>query len=337
MKFAFVVDPLNELKIYKDSTYAMMREAQARDHELHVLMQEDLFLDKSVVLGNARRIHLTDDQTGWYRTEPARVTALTEYDAVLMRKDPPFDMEYVYSTYLLEIARSGGALIVNDPMAIRNCNEKIMATGFQEFIPPARVTRRCDLLREFLSVHEDIIVKPLDGMGGTSVFRIRQGDPNTNVILEAVTRNGERSVMAQRFIPEIVNGDKRILLIRGRAVPYALARIPKPGETRGNLAAGGSGIARPLTQRDREIARALGPQLYARGFLLAGIDVIGDYLTEINVTSPTCFQEITMQTGFNVAGMMLDALEAEARMFASTQSNPLPVRKQARRPYAVSA
>jgi len=227
-----------------------------------------------------------------------------------MRKNPPFDMEYVYSTYLLELAQKQGASIVNNPRAIRDFNEKISTVQYPQFTVPSLVARRMDMLQGFLAAHDDIILKPLDEMGGASVFRVKRTDPNINVIIETITRYGQRTVMAQRFIPEISDGDKRILLIAGKPVPYALARIPKPGETRGNLAAGGTGVARPLTPRDREIAETLGPQLAAQGHFLVGLDVIGDYITEINVTSSTGFQEITNQTGFNVAGMMIDALEA---------------------------
>jgi glutathione synthase len=309
MKIAFIVDPLDDFSIYKDSTYAMMREAAARKHELYVLQQEDLSWHNGTVSGHVQRLHLTGDKQAWYRAEAPRATPLKEFDVVLMRKDPPFDMEYVYSTYLLELAQAQGARVFNDPRAIRDCNEKMTIARFPQFTAPALVTRNAGLIHEFLAAHGDIILKPLDGMGGTSVFRVHSQDPNLNVIVETVTHYGRRTVMAQRFIPEITDGDKRVLLIGGKPVPYALARIPKPGETRGNLAVGGTGIARKLTPRDREIAETLAPQLNARGLLLVGLDVIGDYLTEVNVTSPTCFQEITDQTGFNVAGMMLDALE----------------------------
>jgi glutathione synthase len=309
MKIAFVVDPLDDFKIYKDSTYAMMREAAARQHELHVLQQADLVWHDGVVTGHAQRLHLTADRETWYRVEAPHATPLKDFDAVLMRKDPPFDMEYVYSTYLLELAQDQGARVFNDPRAIRDCNEKMMIARFPQFTTPTLVTRQAGLIREFLAAHGDIILKPLDGMGGTSVFRVHGKDLNLNVIIETVTHYGRRMVMAQRFIPAIADGDKRVLLIGGKPVPYALARIAKPGETRANLAAGGTGTARELTPRDREIAETLAPQLHARGLLLVGLDVIGDYLTEVNVTSPTCFQEISEQTGFNVAGMLLDALE----------------------------
>ena len=309
MKLAFVVDPLDSFKIYKDTTFAMMREAQARGHALHVMEQEDLAWRGGKVLGNARRVHLTGRKPAWYRAEKPVMTPLEKFDAVLMRKDPPFDLEYVYSTYLLELAEAQGARVFNRPRAIRDWNEKMAIARFTRFTAPTLVARREGLVREFLERHRDIILKPLDGMGGASVFRVRHDDPNVNVIIETVMHYGRRTIMAQRFIPEIRDGDKRVLLIGGKPVSYCLARIPKPGETRGNLAAGGRGVARKLTKRDREIANALGPTLANEGLLLVGLDVIGDYLTEVNVTSPTCFQEITEQTGFNVAGMFMDSLE----------------------------
>jgi glutathione synthase len=311
MKLAFIVDPLDEFKIYKDTTFAIMREAAQRGHELHSMHQHDLAWHKSEVTGYAARLHLTgkEDETTWYLLEPPEERPLTAYDAVLMRKDPPFDMEYVYSTYLLEVAEQRGARVVNRPRAIRDHNEKMAIARFGRFTAPTLVTRREDLIRAFLAEHGDVILKPLHGMGGSSIFRVRESDPNLNVIIETLTANGQQTIMIQRYIPEIRDGDKRVLLIAGKPVPYALARIPKPGETRGNLAAGGTGVARPLSARDREIAETLAPVLHAEGLLLVGLDVIGDYLTEVNVTSPTCFQEIMQQTGFNVAGMMVDALE----------------------------
>ena len=310
MKLAFIVDPLASFQTYKDTTFAIMREAAARGHDLHAMEQHDLLWRAGTVFGSAQRLHLTSGKDPWYRVEPATETPLARFDAVLMRKDPPFDMEYVYSTYLLEAAEAEGARIFNRPRAIRDYNEKMAITRFARFTAPSLVTRKESLVREFLAEHGDIILKPLDGMGGVSVFRVHAQDHNVNVIIETVTHYGRRTVMAQRFIPEIRDGDKRVLLIGGEPVPWCLARIPKPGETRGNLAAGGTGVARELTARDREIAEALGPPLAREGLLLVGLDVIGDYLTEVNVTSPTCFQEIMQQTGFNVAGMFLDALEA---------------------------
>jgi len=309
MKIAFVADPLDDFKIAKDSTYAMMREAAARGHALYALEQHDLSWRRGTVYGNARRIRLTGKAADWYRAGKAEDAPLRQFDAVLMRKDPPFDMEYVYSTYLLELAEAQGARVFNRPGAIRDWNEKMAIARFRQFTAPTVVTRREAVIRDFVAEQRDAILKPLDGMGGSSVFRVRRGDPNLSVIIETLTGFGQRTIMAQRYLPEIRHGDKRVLVIDGKPVPYCLARIPKKGETRGNLAAGGTGVARRLTRRDREIAEALGPELRRQGLLLVGLDVIGDCLTEINVTSPTCFREITAQTGFNVAGMMLDALE----------------------------
>ena len=309
MKIAFIVDPLDEFKTYKDSTYAMMREAAARSHELYVMQQQDMMWRDSVVIARAQLLTLSNQLDPWYRVNDSEEIALKDFDAILMRKDPPFDMEYLYSTYLLELAQEQGARVFNDARAIRDCNEKLTIARFPQFTAPTLVTRDAALIHAFIESHGDAILKPLDGMGGTSIFRVNPKDPNINVIVETITHYGRRTVMAQRYIPAIRDGDKRILVIAGRPVPYALARISKSGETRGNLAAGGTGVARELTARDREIAETLGPLLHAQGLLLVGLDVIGDYLTEVNVTSPTCFQEITEQTGFNVAGMMLDALE----------------------------
>ncbi len=309
MKLAFIVDPLDDFKLEKDTTYAMMREAATRGHALYALQQHDLAWHKQSVSGHAARLHLTGETPEWYRLDAPANTPLDQFDAVLMRKDPPFDMEYVYSTYLLEIAERHGARVFNRPQALRDYNEKLAIARFAEFTAPTLVTRRVQLLRDFLHEHEDIILKPLDGMGGASVFRVRLADPNINVIIETLTGDGQRTIMAQRFIPEISAGDKRVLVIGGKPVPYCLARIPKAGETRGNLAAGGTGVARELTTHDRAIAEALGPQLAADGLLLVGLDVIGNFLTEVNVTSPTCFQEITQQTGFNVSAMFLETLE----------------------------
>jgi glutathione synthase len=313
MNIAFILDPLDSIKTYKDSSFAMMREAVARGHRVFSLMQEDLLWHAGKVTGFARELTLTGDKYDWYRATDASRTPLAEFDAVVMRKDPPFDMEYVYSTYLLELAQAEGARVFNNPRAIRDNNEKMAIARFPQFTAPTLVTRQEQLLRDFLAEHGDIILKPLDGMGGTSVFRLHRTDPNIGVVIETLTHYGRRTIMAQRYIPEIVHGDKRVLLIDGEPVPYCLARIPKEGETRGNLAAGGRGVAQPLSARDREIATTVGPILAAQGLLLVGLDVIGDFLTEVNVTSPTCFQEITEQSGFNVAGMMLDALERQAR------------------------
>jgi glutathione synthase len=311
MRIAFVADPLSSFKIYKDSTYAMMVEAAKRGHDLYFMLQEGLMWKGGRVIGETSRITL--DKDPWYRIASPKETPLDEFDVVLMRKDPPFDTEYVASTWLLELAQEDGAKVLNEPRAIRDHSEKLAIAKYPQFSPPTLVTRLAGQLQEFIDTHRDVVLKPLDGMGGESVFRVASGDPNRNVIVETLVRGGAKSVMAQRYIPEIREGDKRILLIAGKAVPHCLARIPKPGETRGNLAAGGTGVAKPLSRRDLEIANALGPELARQGLLLVGLDVIGDWLTEINVTSPTCFREITDQTGFDVAGMFLDAVEAAVR------------------------
>jgi glutathione synthase len=313
MKFAFLADPLAGFKTYKDSTYAMMVEAASRGHELYAFEQRDMALENGRVSANVARIHLTGHALDWYRADPVQAVQLSEFDAVIQRKDPPFDMEYVYGTYLLELAQSQGARVFNRPEAIRSHNEKLTIMQFAQFTAPTLVTSDELRLRAFQKAHGDIILKPLDGMGGAGVFRIGADGMNLGSVIETLTGNGARTIMAQRYIPEIVKGDKRILLIDGKPVPYALARIPQQGEVRGNLAAGGSGVAQPLSDRDREIAETLGPVLAARGLMLVGLDVIGNYLTEVNVTSPTCFQEITQQTGCNVAGLFIDALEKHAR------------------------
>ena len=309
MKIAIILDPLDEIKTYKDTTYAMMAEAAERGHELHILMQDGVMWKHGLVIGESCRLELTGEKERWYHIDLPRENALAEFDAVLMRKDPPFDMEYVTATWLLELAGRQGARVFNDPRALRDHSEKLAIAEFPQFTAPTLVTRMEKQIHDFIDAHADVVVKPLDGMGGAQVFRVTDTDPNRYVIVETITWHGTRSIMAQRYIPEIREGDKRILLIGGVPVPYSLARIPKEGETRGNLAAGGRGVALPLSARDMEIARALGPQLAQRGLLLVGLDVIGDYLTEVNVTSPTCFQEIREQTGFNVAALFIDALE----------------------------
>jgi glutathione synthase len=313
MRLLVILDPLPSIKTYKDSTYAMMVEAVARGHELFVCEQHALSLARGRTMARVTPLRITD-ATGsgapWYEAGEPRSEPVAAFGAVLMRKDPPFDMEYVFSTYLLEHAVREGARVFNDPLAIRSHNEKLAIAEFPQFTPPTLVTRSADELRAFVDEHDEAVFKLLDGMGGTSIFRAKRGDPNISVIIETLNQFGARSVMAQRFIPEISEGDKRVLLIGGQVVPYCLARIPKDGEFRGNLAAGGRGVARPLSARDREVAEALAPQLAARGLLLVGLDLIGDYVTEINVTSPTCFQEIRQQTGFDVAKLFIDALEA---------------------------
>ncbi len=309
MNLLFVLDPLGGVKTYKDSSFAMMEEAAARKHALFTAMQEDVFCRAGRVLARAMPISLTGDKTGWYRAQPVHEVELNHFDAVLMRKDPPFDMEYVYSTYLLELGEGQGARVFNRPQALRDYNEKFSIMRFPQFTAPTLITRLEDEIRAFIKEHKDIVLKPLDGMGGASVFRINGSDPNISVIIETLTEFGARTVMAQRYIPEIAQGDKRVLVIDGEPAPYALARIPKPGESRGNLAAGGRGVAQPLSARDREIAQTVGREIRNDGLLLVGLDVIGDYLTEINVTSPTCMREIHDQTGFSAAAMVIDALE----------------------------
>jgi len=312
MEFAFIVDPVHLLKAYKDTSVAMMRALQARGETLFVIEQADIFWSGRRTLARVRSITVSDDHHDWHHLGDSVVRPLASFAAVVMRKDPPFDMEYVYSTYLLELAEREGARVVNRPRAIRDHNEKMAIARFAEFTVPTLVTRDAGLLDGFIDEHADVILKPLDGMGGISIFRVRKDDVNRNVIIETIAHYGTKSVMAQRFIPEITDGDKRILLIDGEVVPFALARIPREGETRGNLAAGGRGVVRALSDRDREIAASIGPRAAADGLFLVGLDVIGDYLTEVNVTSPTGFVEIATQSGYDVAGLFADKLIAQA-------------------------
>jgi glutathione synthase len=309
MKIAFLADPLDHFKTYKDTTYAMMVEAGQRGHSVHAFEPADMALDSGAVAARIAPVTLTGDPDDWYRLGQRSVQPLDAFDAVVVRKDPPFDMEYVYATYLLDLAQQHGAHIFNKPQAIRDHNEKLAIAQFPQFIAPTLVA--CDMarLRAFHAEHRDVIFKPLDGMGGTGVFRIGPDGQNLGAVLELLSDYGRRTIMAQRFIPEVMQGDKRILLIGGKVVPFSLARVPQNGEVRANLAAGGLGVAQALSARDQEIAETLAPILYQRGLLLVGLDVIGDYLTEVNVTSPTCFQEIRQQQGFNVAAMFIDALE----------------------------
>jgi glutathione synthase len=310
MKLAFIVDPLAELKPQKDSSIAMMRCAARRGHTIWTIQRAALSWRDGVVLARANRLEIRADDAWYAVSEEARLP-LTAFDAVLMRQDPPFDSEYVAATWLLERAEAAGARIWNAPRAIRDHSEKVAIVEFPHFTPTTLIARDPADIQAFIDEQADTILKPLDGMGGIGIFRVRHDDPNRNVIIETLTGCGARSIMAQGYLPAISAGDKRILLIGGQPAPYALARIPKPGETRGNLAAGGTGVAQPLSTRDREIAEALAPLLWRRGLLIVGLDVIGDSLTEINVTSPTCFVEIQQQTGFDVAGMVIDTLERE--------------------------
>ncbi len=308
MRLAFILDPLEGLQTYKDTSLAIMREAARRGHELFTAMQSDLFLRHDKAKLTARPFAFAQEND-WYRLGEPEESNPGGFDALLMRKDPPFDNEYLYSTYLLELAAGQGCRVLNNPQAIRDWNEKLSVARFPQFAPAFLVTRNNDLIRDFLAEHGDIVVKPLDGMGGASVFRLHTEDHNISVILEIITDFGQRTVMAQRYLPQIRQGDKRIIVIDGEPLPYALARIPKAGETRGNLAAGGTGRAQPLTERDFEIASTLGTVLKQQGLFLAGLDVIGDHLTEINVTSPTGMVEIATQTDCNPASIFMDALE----------------------------
>jgi glutathione synthase len=313
MHVLFVIDPLPTLKAYKDSSVAIMRSLAAGGHTFSVALMGDLYIDQGIVKVAATPIRLSGNANwhgaDWWDEQGAPVDVrLSEFDAVLMRKDPPFDMEYVYATHLFDYAQAQGARIFNSGLGIRNHPEKLAITEFASLTAPTLVSRDMRRLRAFHEEHGDVIVKPLDGMGGTGIFRLQRGEANRGTILELLTEQGSRTIMAQRYIPEIVDGDKRILIIGGEPVPYALARIPQHGETRGNLAAGGRGVARELSERDRALAEAVGPRLAERGLLLVGLDVIGDFITEINVTSPTCFVEITEQTGFDVAGRFVAAL-----------------------------
>ena len=315
MQILFVADPLESFQIYKDTTFAMMRELQKRGHTLAACETKDIRwqLGESVT-GFVRDIKLTGAPDVWFTAEQShpneRPQALKDFGAVVMRKDPPFDSEFFYSTHLLEQAEREGAKVFNKPRALRDHPEKLAIMEFEQFIGPTLVTRDASDIKRFHAQHKDIILKPLDGMGGMGIFRVKEDGLNLGSMIETLNKGGAQSVMVQKFLPDIVKGDKRILVIGGKAVPFSLARIPQGNEVRGNLAVGGKGVAQPLSARDAEIAQAIGPVLAARGLLLAGIDVIGDCVTEINVTSPTCFQEIFQQTGFDVAAMFADALEA---------------------------
>lgn len=311
MNLLFVADPLDSFKIYKDTTFSMMREAQRRGHRIWSCEPRHIsWRTGGQVQALVNELTLTGQPDAWYRIDSTPLRALAEFDAVLMRKDPPFDSEFFYATHLLEQAEREGARVFNKPAALRDHPEKLAIMEFAQFTSPTLVTRSAAEVRAFHAEHQDIILKPLDGMGGMGIFRVKADGLNLGSIVETLNKDGAETIMVQRFVPEIVQGDKRILVIGGKPVPFSLARIPQGSEVRGNLAAGGKGVAQPLTERDREIAETLGPVLAARGLLLVGLDAIGDCLTEVNVTSPTCFQEISEQTGFDVPAMFVDALEA---------------------------
>ena len=309
MDLLFVIDAPESLKAYKDTSVAMMRAAQKRGHSVWVCEQESLHWKQGRVSAAAQRLSLTDNDEDWHRAHETVERPLAGFGATLMRKDPPFDLEYVVSTWLLSAAARDGARVFNAPDAVRDHNEKLAITEFVRFTAPTLVSRDAARIQAFIDEQRDVVVKRLDVMGGEHVFRVRPDDPNRNVIIETISQRCARTVMAQRYIPEIKDGDKRVILIDGKLVPYCLARIPKAGESRGNLAAGARGVAQPVTDRHREIAAALGPVLSKRGLHLIGLDVIGDWLTEVNVTSPTGFREIQDQTGFDVSGMFLESLE----------------------------
>ena len=305
------MDPISTIKIEKDSTFAMLLAAQARGWRLSYMELNDLSVIDGTAMANMRPLTVTDDPAEWFELGESAYEPLGDLDVILMRKDPPFDMEYIYATYMLELAEQQGVLVVNKPQTLRDANEKLSTAWFPQCISPTLVTRNPQQILLFLQQQKDLILKPLNGMGGASIFRVAEGDVNTNVILETLTEYETRYVMAQRFIPEIDKGDKRILLIDGEPVPYALARVPAKGETRGNLAVGGTGVGIPLTDRDFWICQQVAPTLKEKGLLFVGLDVIGDYLTEINITSPTCIRELDKLYNLDIAGQLMDSIEAK--------------------------
>jgi glutathione synthase len=309
LSIGVVMDPIANIKFHKDTTLALLLAAQERGWILHYMEQTDLFLLQGEARANMRKLKVFNEASGWFNLGLYEDRPLKDLDVILMRKDPPFDNEFIYSTYILEAAQKQGSLVVNDPRSLRDCNEKVFATQFPQCCPPVLVSRNQAQLRNFHQQHNDVIFKPLDGMGGSSIFRCRHDDPNVGVILETLTNHGKQFIMAQRYIPEITEGDKRILVIDGEPVPYCLARVPAKGETRGNLAAGGTGIAQPLTEQDLWIVSQIAPTLREKGLLFVGLDVIGTYLTEINVTSPTCAREIDKAYDTRIGARLMDAIE----------------------------
>ncbi len=313
VKLAVVMDPIKAINFKKDTTLAMLLAAQKHKYELWYIEQDDLYQENAVAMAEMHSLEVRYDPKDWFTLGPAVRRPLADMDVILMRKDPPFDNEFIYSTYILERAEEQGVLVVNKPQSLRDCNEKMFATQFPQCTPPVLVTRNKSLLREFFQVHKDVIFKPLDGMGGSSIFRLQPGDPNVSVIIETLTNHGKQQIMAQKFIPEIAQGDKRILMIDGEHVGYALARIPALNETRGNLAAGGTAKGQPLTERDKWICAQVGPTLKAKGLLFVGLDVIGDYLNEINVTSPTCVRELDAAFNLDIAGVLMDCIASKLK------------------------
>lgn len=303
------MDPIANIHFKKDTTLALLAAAQTRGHKLYYMEMQDLLLDQGEAYANMRDLSVAENPDHWFELAEAQSRPMADLDAVLMRKDPPFDNQYIYATYVLERAEQAGTLIVNKPQSLRDCNEKIFATQFPQCCPPVLVARDAKPLRDFHKTHGDVIFKPLDGMGGSGIFRCRKDDPNVSVILETLTQGGEGFIMAQKFIPDISNGDKRVLVVNGEAIPYCLARIPAEGETRGNLAAGGSGVAQPLSTRDQWIVEQVAPTLIEKGLMFVGLDIIGDYLTEINVTSPTCVREIDHAYDTRIGEKLVTAIE----------------------------
>ena len=308
-----VMDPIESISTYKDTTFALMLEAQRRNWQLHYCQPQDLYLEQGTVFAANQRVSVEDNPEQWFTFEDTeqQLTPCGDFSAILMRKDPPFNMNYIYSTYLLELAQQQGALVVNDPASLRDCNEKLFTAWFPEYTPSTLVSANATRLKAFATQEKDIILKPLDGMGGASIFRAKADDPNLSVIIETLTEHGQNLAMAQQFIPEISAGDKRILVVNGEVIPYTLARIPKKGETRGNLAAGGSGVPMPITDDEKKLAEAIAPELVKRGLLFVGLDVIGQYVTEINVTSPTCMRELEYEYKINIGGKLFAALEKQ--------------------------
>lgn len=309
LKLGIVMDPIESINFKKDTTLGMLWAAQDKDWQLFYIQQHNLYLRDGEVFALVQPVTVNKDPANFYQLQPQQAIKLTDLDIVMMRKDPPFDNEYLYSTYLLELAENKGLFVVNKPQSLRDCNEKIFATWFPQCCPTTLVSRDGNTLKAFLAEHKDVIYKPLDGMGGTAIFRVKLGDPNLNVILETITEYGQRTIMAQQFIPAITQGDKRILLIDGQPIPYCLARIPAEGENRGNLAAGGTGVAQELTERDYWICEQVAPTLKEKGLIWVGLDVIGDHLTEINVTSPTCAREISEAYNIDILGQLMDCIE----------------------------
>ena len=303
-----IMDPIADIKYEKDTSLALLHAAQERGCQLWYMEQQDLYIKAGKAMARMAPLTVKMDPDHWYDMGEWQECPLADLNIVIMRKDPPFDSEFLYSTYILDLAEKEGVLVANRPQSLRDCNEKIFATHFPELMVPTLVTSRADLLREFHQEHGDVIFKPLDGMGGSSIFRLKKNDPNLSVVIEILTDFGNRKIMAQRFIPDITDGDKRILMIDGEPVPYGLSRIPMKGETRGNIAAGGRGETRALTENDMRIAKKVGPVLKEKGLYFVGIDVIGEYVTEINVTSPTCVREISRDTGIDIAGQLIDCL-----------------------------